>query len=477
MLRLDRASGQANLSTGRLGNQFANLAGRIAHVHPVVGNLASVLGDFAVGGAVTVGVLGGLAAVAVAYDRLTASSRKSMEIADKLAESYNRAARIAALGFGGKQLADIEDINRGLEQHHKWLGFIIAARTQLGALGGLFGNDPGGHAKAITEDAKGRARAEQERINEIGLANAKSNEAWAKRIKDQNDKLAADAKKAQQNFLAGISSGIAVFDNLASHGTASGVVNAKLISDYERITAQIREMGHASTPAALELLKLRDALAANLVVAQAIARANSTGTVGPLVGKALPGVGFTPSGAMPTEPMRRVGSPSDPILEVGDQVQMQLQKDAEKAAQHAQMIQSAIMMSAQIVGNVVSQALNVGGGGRGSGIGGALGSGLGSAFGASISQLGWAGGPLGGIIGGLAGSFLGGLFDSNKKAVNQNTLATRENTAVMAMMLNAPGGFRVNSYRYGSSATSPDIDAIATAQRRRQSRGGTGGRL
>jgi hypothetical protein len=118
---------------------------------------------------------------------------------------------------------------------------------------------------------------------------------------------------------------------------------------------------------------------------------------------------------------------------------------------NTQIMTNAIGHSAQIIAQSITQALNIGGGGRGSAIGGAAGSALGMGFGATISTLGWAGGPIGGIVGGLAGSLIGGLFDSNKKAVNANTQAVRENT--MALLLNAPSGFKIEGYRnYASDA-------------------------
>lgn len=377
-----------------------------------------------------------------------------MAQADKLSESYNRAARISALGIGGQQLADIETINKGLEEHNKWLGFIIAARVQLGSLGGLFGKDPGGHGAAITSNTTAAARAEQERVNAIGLATAAANEKWAARQREIADKAAAAAKRAQQEFLAGITSGIAVFDNLASHGTSSSVVNQKLIEDYGKLAAQIREMGTASGPAAAELLKLRDALMANLAVAQAVAVANSTGTVGPLVGKTLPGMSLTGHAADPNKPMAKVGSPSDPIVEVGDQVQIQLQKNADRDAQNALMLQSAIYQSAQLIGSAVQSALNVGGGGKGSQIGSQIGMAAGAIGGSFLGPPGaWFGGAVGSVIGSTVGSVLGsaigGLFDSHKKEVNANTQAIRANT--MALLQNAPNVYKAAQGRFDAT--------------------------
>lgn len=105
---VDRAAKGATLQTGRLGNQFAGLAGQIAGVHPVVGNLAQVLGNFAIGGAVTLGVLGGLALIAVAYDKLTKATREAKKEQDALITSLEKAIHLKALGPGGETVDQVE---------------------------------------------------------------------------------------------------------------------------------------------------------------------------------------------------------------------------------------------------------------------------------------------------------------------------------------------------------------------------------
>jgi len=76
------------------------------------------------------------------------------------------------------------------------------------------------------------------------------------------------------------------------------------------------------------------------------------------------------------------------------------------------------------------------------------------------------------IGGALLGSVVGGLFDSHKKAVNANTLATERNTAVMEQLLFAPSGFKVESYRYSASDVKKMYDAVAQEAVTRSRRGG-----
>lgn len=106
--RVDTASKSAGLSTGRLSNQFAGLAAKIAHVHPVLGNLSNTLLDFAVGGAVTAGVLLGVAAIAVAYDQITKGARKAKEENDKLIASLERTLKLKGFGPGGEAVEQTE---------------------------------------------------------------------------------------------------------------------------------------------------------------------------------------------------------------------------------------------------------------------------------------------------------------------------------------------------------------------------------
>lgn len=93
--RLEGGFRSATLQTGRLGNQFASLAGQIAGVHPIVGNLAQVMGNFAVGGLVTVGILGATAIFATFYDVITKGARAAKKESDDLTQSLVQQAKAA----------------------------------------------------------------------------------------------------------------------------------------------------------------------------------------------------------------------------------------------------------------------------------------------------------------------------------------------------------------------------------------------
>lgn len=86
--RIAPVAAAGRLSLGRLGNQFAGLAGSIAGVHPVVGNILGVMGNFAIGSAWTVGIIAGVAAIAVIYDRLTGASRALKKANEETLKSF-----------------------------------------------------------------------------------------------------------------------------------------------------------------------------------------------------------------------------------------------------------------------------------------------------------------------------------------------------------------------------------------------------
>lgn len=220
--------GEHSLAIGRLERSLEAFSARAAGVNPVVGMMSASLLKFGIGSIETVGILAGVAAITATFDYLTESSRKTMEVADKLAESYVKLARESALGFGGKQKADIEDINKGMEQHAIWLSALIELRIRLGALGGLVPGI-GGHADALGSGATALAAAQQKLINEIGLQNAKDNDAFAKRIKDANDKATVEA-----NRLASVQ-----LRDASKEGTAATGSVVKLLAEQEKSQAQL----------------------------------------------------------------------------------------------------------------------------------------------------------------------------------------------------------------------------------------------
>lgn len=92
---------KAHLSMGKLRQEFQTMTRQITGMNPVVTQLAGVLGEFALGGPLVVGILGGVAAIAFAYDKLTGAARKAREENEKLADTLVEAMKLKALGPGG----------------------------------------------------------------------------------------------------------------------------------------------------------------------------------------------------------------------------------------------------------------------------------------------------------------------------------------------------------------------------------------
>lgn len=452
------------LSLGKVERALGSYAARAIGANDVTRELSLAFGGMAVGGGPITAALVGLAAVIAVYEHLTAAAREAKKAQDDLIKSLGDANAKAALGPEPDLVLQTNAQRDSLMQQRE-------RRRQLLKFGVSPDDD-----RILTlnrEIAVSQHELEdgEKRLFTARMAAGKPLEAVTVKARD----FAALSKKAQDEFLAAAQSSINVFDELASHGIKSGAINQRLIADYGKVAEQIRQMGTASGPAMDALLKLRDALAANLVVSQAIARESSTGTVLGLVGKTLPGVGFTPDLSprpSSTDHLPTVGGVPEIV-----HVQTAIERQTQEAAQHAQALQDAVRSSAQVIGNAVVMAVNIGGGGRGSQIGGALAGGLGAALG-TFSMAGKMTGSLAGaalgsavpivgtIVGGLIGSAIGGLFDHHKKSVDNNTAALQANTA--ALLLNTPAGFKVERYRY----TASDAKAMAAAARLYASRGG-----
>lgn len=91
----------ARISIGRLGNQITDLGTHLTGVHPIAGKVVEVLGQMALGHGVALGVIAGITAIALAWDKFTESTRKAREEQDKLAASARDAAMTRALGPAG----------------------------------------------------------------------------------------------------------------------------------------------------------------------------------------------------------------------------------------------------------------------------------------------------------------------------------------------------------------------------------------
>lgn len=91
--RLSATAGSANNWANKFKGGLVSLTSQIAGTNPIVGQLAGTLGQFALGSALTGGILVGIAAIAFAYNQLTSSARAARKEIDDTAESLLRQAK------------------------------------------------------------------------------------------------------------------------------------------------------------------------------------------------------------------------------------------------------------------------------------------------------------------------------------------------------------------------------------------------
>lgn len=130
-------SGHAGIGIGRLANQVTDLGARLSGVHPIFGKIVEVIGQLALGHAVTLGVIAGITAIAFAWDKLTESTRKATEEQNKLASAARDAAMVKALGPGGAQrdqatavAGRISDLQEEIKQRSSFLEALKAGSAQ-----------------------------------------------------------------------------------------------------------------------------------------------------------------------------------------------------------------------------------------------------------------------------------------------------------------------------------------------------------
>lgn len=396
-------------------------------VNPVVGKLAAVLSEFSVGGALTVGILAGATAIAVAWDKLTESSRKAMEVGDKLAKTYQEEARIMALGIGGKYKADIEDITKAIQENVKWTDLLNRLQTQGGPVAAAASLFTGGL------DKRREALAG-------GLQQAQIDQMMAE-FDAQDEAMIASAKLATSN----------VNDQLEKEReiTAEKARQQALVIQYtelmRRIYGTLGTIGHDfAGPAIDPLQRMQEAERA----AQAMAA------------KQLAAFG------VPQFSMFNTGI-NDGLTKEQIKTRERMGVLIDDANKNADKLSDVIAGSALQSAEIIVNALNIGGGGRGSGIGGALGGLTGNVLGTIAGQkIGGVVGSLvapgiGTIVGSLLGSLTGGLFDHAKSQEDiwqdqlneqrKHNQWLKKNNLLLGdianALLNAPSGFNVNALR------------------------------
>lgn len=429
--KASRGMGIAHLSTGKLRQELVTLVRQATGTAPVVAQLGTVVGEFALGSTMVLGVTAGIAAIAFAYNKLTEGARKAKKEQDDLSESLEKTIALKALGPGGETVAQVASERQRAGELQIQIDTLQKA---------LIAKPREGESPMMAQHRTAANAITEQKINDLYIE--------------------------RQSLLNHIASGESIIQGIVNEIKRSTEGTAPKVKEITAAFGELREMADKvnaeqqkdnrdwwknyieKTGEAAEVTgQLEDHLIAVL----------SKGT--PL--ENLPGFGTA------------AGKPID--IDVAGLVKPmvdQLKADKEAADRHKDELKEAIWGSALAGANTIVSALNLGGGGKGSGLGGAIGSAAGFALGFA-GKIGFGlGGPIGGAIGSLVGqiggSLLGGLFDHNKKSVDANTRATDRNTAMMALLLNAPSGFKVAADRYDAT----DVRRLGNANRRWASRGG-----
>lgn len=172
----------------KLGNSLEHLAVEMAGVNPVAGKLTAVLGEMALGGPIVLAITAGIAAIGVAYEKITAGSREAKKEVDDLIDSLNKQAKAQHDATVEGMKANLETLkSRQLERQDE---VARAIGLQVGTFA-LFGN-PNGPNKAL-EAATNAVKEQQEAIRKMNAdtaseqqdLNIRLNNEWYQSEQDQ----------------------------------------------------------------------------------------------------------------------------------------------------------------------------------------------------------------------------------------------------------------------------------------------------
>lgn len=410
-LRLvEGSSNGAHVSMGRLKQSLESVATAAVGATPVVGKLAGVLGEMALGGGVVTGVLLGITAVAGVYDLLTSSSKKAREEADKMTASLveqARAARAATLQ-GAQDLKLIAEINLQSVKSENIVGTKSVLLSLLTGKPTFADSDIEKHLKRVADA--------QTAVNQMDTI------------------IGGMVTSTTTKPTAGTSGG---------GGDLSSQI-ARYNEFMSRTYGNLGKVGHDFAQPIDQVMAGINADVMNNIARQSGYRLGDS--------VSMPNVGI-----------------NDGLTKEQIRTREKMGILVDDSNKNADKIKDAVWGSAATLANTIVGALNLGGGGKGSNLGGAIGGTAGFAVGFAVG--GPIGGAIGSTLGNIAGSLLGGLFDHHKKAIDQNTDAIRNLTAAL---YNAPSGYKVSGIRNRADDGRQVYESVALASRMRSMRGGAG---
>lgn len=469
---------KSHLSTGKLRQELVTLVRQATGTAPVVAQLATVIGEFAVGSTMVLGATAGIAAIAFAYRAITKDTREAKEENDKLIESFEKAQRLKSAGGVEGQTAT------ALQQRVDNARAALANPFSRGSTASL--------RKELETATKLLAAATSEQGNILQRGAQTTDQAYAanlaslissNRATEAERRHAAELIRAWEADLAKLPA-----TDTAGRATLSGMIDTlkNAPPKIKEMTFGFNELRNAAEKVNAEMLKDKTAWWKGYIE-QTHAALSLTEQVQEALNQMRPSilevmVGLNQLGAPPTEfSMPKISMPFEDLTDKQKDALREAGVLTDKTAdKNAQMVKDAIWGSAAQLANSIVGALNIGGGGKGSSLGGALGSTAGFAAGFVLG--GPAGGAIGSLIGNIGGSLIGGLFDHDKTqeeiwqeqldAQTRHNAWLRQNTdalkALTSEIHNAPSGFKVAQYRYDAT----EVNQLGRALRRNASRGG-----
>jgi hypothetical protein len=204
-------SRRAGLGIGELRESFGSVLAQAAGVHPIFGRISNVLGSFALGGTIMVGVLLGLTALAKAWQLVTDPAKKAKEAFEGALEAA-RSARLERETQGDIDLIQQTEILKKerdrliAEVQAEAAGTPELARRRAGRalahLPGVTAGDIATQIAAETKSIESNLQARRDRIAEINREIESNDLALADQRKKRLDDEAEEAKRALEKRLA-----------------------------------------------------------------------------------------------------------------------------------------------------------------------------------------------------------------------------------------------------------------------------------
>ncbi len=254
----------------RMKGSVTSLASAFAGTNATATALSSTIGSLALGNALTVGVLAGVAAIGLAYDKLTEKSRKLKEAQNEAIKAIEALAKAQRLGIGGELAEQIGLAATNIAKLRAEAAALTAARGSAG--GGAGPSDHGGGQRGASDVA--------EELKKRNVEIAAAERALKKIIEDANKE--ASSKRTAELAALRVANALTVTEQASlvrRLGNLKGQLaeNIKLAGDpaerlrlIEGIKALTAETDAAKASAKSEAAAKRDTAAAARDAAKAL---------------------------------------------------------------------------------------------------------------------------------------------------------------------------------------------------------------